>query len=175
PRAQDPGLQMSVVGIPYRIGPVRPTQFGRLSRFVAFGVGDTDETAPFGPGAVVVTDVVVPEQVFEDKPGVAGALADPAVGDDRLFAGGALVAVDLAELVRRFERSVIVDRGAPRDIDGAANMARALGALLRVANGVQQLAGVFGGGADIDQRPRGVGDLIQHLMSVSADRFVGIF
>ena len=44
--------------------------------------GGPDGVAPLGPGAVVVADVVVAEQVVEHEPGVARALADTAVGYD---------------------------------------------------------------------------------------------
>ena len=43
-----------------------------------------DEAAPLRPGAVVVADVGEAEQLVEHEPGVAGALADAAVGDDVL-------------------------------------------------------------------------------------------
>src|SRR5262245_54863699 len=55
--------------------------------------GDVDEVAPFGPGAVVVLDVVVAEEFVQDEPGVGGALADAAVGDDRFVGQHALVGV----------------------------------------------------------------------------------
>ena len=42
----------------------------------------SDEVAPLAPGAVVVPDLGVSEQVGQDKPGQARPLADPAVGDD---------------------------------------------------------------------------------------------
>ena len=44
---------------------------------------DVDHVAPLGPGAVVVLDVVLAEQLVQHEPGVRRALADPAVGDDR--------------------------------------------------------------------------------------------
>src|SRR5918994_7411875 len=51
-----------------------------------------EEAAPFGPGAVVVADVRVAEELGQDEPGVAGALANPAVGDHVLVGGDALAA-----------------------------------------------------------------------------------
>ena len=40
--------------------------------------------APLGPRAVVVLHVVVAEQLVQHEPGVGRALADAAVGDDRV-------------------------------------------------------------------------------------------
>ena len=63
---------------------------------------DVDQVAPLGPGAVVVLDVVLAEQLVQDEPGVRGALADPAVGDHRLAVlEHAGLGVELAQLVGR--------------------------------------------------------------------------
>ena len=71
---------------------------------------DADQVAPLGPGAVVVADVLVAEQLVQHEPGVGRALADPAVGDDRLALGDhALAGVELAQLVGRLEGAVLVD------------------------------------------------------------------
>src|SRR5690348_12239196 len=43
--------------------------------------GHADRVAPLRPGAVVVLDVLEPEQVLQREPRVAAALADAAVGD----------------------------------------------------------------------------------------------
>ena len=43
-----------------------------------------DHVAPLGPGAVVVLHVVLAEQLVQHEPGVRRALADAAVGDDRV-------------------------------------------------------------------------------------------
>ena len=43
------------------------------------------EVPPLRPGAVVVPDVRVAEEVLQDEPRVGRPLADPAVGDDLLF------------------------------------------------------------------------------------------
>src|SRR4028119_762555 len=77
--------------------------------------GGPDGVAPLRPGAVVVADVVVAEQVLEHEPGVAGALPDTAVGDDLAVAGEAgLALVDLLELVRALEGAVLPRRPRPR-------------------------------------------------------------
>src|SRR4051794_37275149 len=62
----------------------------------ALGDGRANQVAPLCPGTVVVADLRVTQQVMQHEPGVAGPLADAAVGDDvvaRLEAQ--LVAVDL--------------------------------------------------------------------------------
>src|SRR5579859_1916410 len=64
-----------------------------------------DEAAPLGPRAVVVADRVAAEQLVQHEPGVRRALADPAVGDDRLAVEHALAAVELLEVRARLERA----------------------------------------------------------------------
>jgi hypothetical protein len=49
-----------------------------------------DQISPLCPGAVVVADVLDAEKVFQDKPGVGAALADPAIGNNFSVAGDAL-------------------------------------------------------------------------------------
>ena len=44
--------------------------------------GGADEIAPFGPGTVVVADLVEAEEILQNEPGVGAALADAAVGDN---------------------------------------------------------------------------------------------
>src|SRR5699024_6250654 len=72
------------------------------------------DIAPFGPGSVVVAHVVVAEQVRENEPGVAGAFADAAVGDDLIArAQAGLVRIEVLEFGRGLERAVLVGRLAP--------------------------------------------------------------
>src|SRR5262245_29364046 len=72
--------------------------------FLAFGDRRADQIAPFGPGAVIILDVLEAEQVLEHEPGVARALADAAVGDDRLGIGfqAGFLQVERLEVVARF-------------------------------------------------------------------------
>src|SRR5919112_6653754 len=56
---------------------------------------DPDQAAPLGPGAVVVADPGVAEQLMQHEPGVGAALADPAVGDHVLPSLHTLGAVQL--------------------------------------------------------------------------------
>src|SRR3712207_1764693 len=61
--------------------------------------GGADGVTPLRPGAVVVADVAVAEQVVEHEPGVARALPDAAVGDHLLAPREAgLALVDRPEL-----------------------------------------------------------------------------
>src|SRR5256885_13392532 len=42
---------------------------------------NSDQRAPFRPTAVVVAHSVLPEEIFQDEPGVSASFADPAIGD----------------------------------------------------------------------------------------------
>src|SRR3990172_2133494 len=88
-----------------------------------------DHAAPLRPGAVVVADLRVAEQVLQDEPGVRGALADAAVGDGRLVLRHAGPSVELGQLVRGLEGAVLVHRVRPGDVRGAGDVAAALGRL----------------------------------------------
>src|SRR5271169_7246579 len=89
--------------------------------------GGADEVAPFGPGAVVVANLVDAEQIFQNKPGVGTALADAAVGDDFVIAGDAFGLVELFEIVIGLEGAVFVGGLCPRDVGGLGNVSGALG------------------------------------------------
>src|ERR671927_390249 len=78
--------------------------------------------APLGPGAVVVADLRVAKELTQHEPGVRRPLADAAVRHDILVRGNALAAVQLAQLLRRLERAVLVDRLAPRNVRRARNV-----------------------------------------------------
>src|SRR5437867_6704347 len=90
--------------------------------------GRSDNVAVLGPTAVVILHVVQAKQVFQHKPGVAGALADAAIGDGRFLGIDAfLLKIDRVQILSRFERSVRLHGSAPRDAFGAGDMAAALG------------------------------------------------
>src|SRR5438034_8491955 len=55
----------------------------------------SNEASPFGPGAVVITDALVTEEVLQNEPGVRAALADAAVRDRLALSIDAFAAVDL--------------------------------------------------------------------------------
>src|SRR5882757_7844907 len=85
--------------------------------------GNGDHVAPLRPRSVVVLDVVLAEQLVEHEPGVRRALADAAVGDDRLAGQDALARVELLQLVARLERPVLADRLGPGDRRRARDVA----------------------------------------------------
>src|SRR2546430_14913651 len=74
------------------------------------------EVAPLRPGAVVVPDVRVAEEVLQDEPRVGRPLADPAVCDDLLIRRHAFRLVERLQLLRRLERPLLVDGLGPRDV-----------------------------------------------------------
>src|SRR5215216_5968834 len=92
---------------------------GRLQARVRAGLSGPldrhpDQVAPLHPGAVVVAHVAEPEQLAEHEPGVAGALADAAVGDDVVVGLEAeLALVDGPQLVDLLEGAVLVGRPLP--------------------------------------------------------------
>src|SRR3970040_388381 len=59
-----------------------------------------EEFPPLRLRAVVVLDVRVAEEVFQDDPGVGRPLADPAVRDDLPIGRDAVAPVQLPEIVR---------------------------------------------------------------------------
>src|SRR3990172_2826428 len=98
--------------------------------------GRSDQIAPLGPAAVVIFDVLEIEQVLEHEPGVAGPLADAAVGDHRFFSGDAGTPVQLPQLLDALESPILVARFAPRDAFRSRDVAAAL-ACFRQAWGCQ--------------------------------------
>src|SRR5215472_185226 len=101
---------------------------------------NTDRAAPLRPGAVVVAHVGVAEELVENEPCVSGALADAAVGDDFAVSRDPLAAVDLAEVGRVLEGTVLLDRGRPGDVGSSRDVSAPLGALLRQVLGGKQFA-----------------------------------
>src|SRR5205807_4711239 len=90
-----------------------------------------DQRAVLGPRSVVVLHVGVAEQLVQGEPGVAGALADPAVRDGRLGLVQAGLLVQLPDLVVGLEGAVLVGRLAPRHVQRCRDVAGALRLLLR--------------------------------------------
>ena len=128
-----------------------------------------DERAVLGPRPVVVAHVAVAEDLGQHEPGVAGALADAAVGDHVLVRRDALAAVDGAQLVYRLERAVLGDGGRPRDVGGARDVAPSLCRFLRQVRRRRQLAAVFLGRTYVDETSSRVANSAQHVVAVGAN------
>src|SRR5215207_10452935 len=128
-----------------------PPCFGAAHMVSSLLDRDADERAVLDPAAVVVLDVGLAEQLPQHEPGVAGALADAAVGDGRLAVVVALLGVERLELLVALEGAVLVGRLAPRDVLGGRDVAALLRLLLRQVRGGEDLAGELVGRADVDQ------------------------
>ena len=110
--------------------------------------------------------------MLQHEPGVAGPLADPAVGDHVVLGAQTLLGeVDRLELGAGLERGVLGGGAGPGHRAGSGDVPAAQGPLLRVVGHVGALAGVLLRRADIDQRvarpPRGgvgTGDPLQHVL-----------
>ena len=98
-------------------------------------------------------DVVVAEKLGEDEPRVRRALADAAVGDDRLVPTDARVRIELLELVGGAEGAVLGCCLAPRDVGGPGDVTGHLCLLLREVRRGEEVAAELLGRADVDPRP----------------------
>src|SRR5207247_2055168 len=109
-RGFPPGLRFGWVVV--KSPPLAPRSFfagkGRVGELwlrdlLSLFDGGGDDVAVFGPTAVVVFHVVEAEQIFEHEPGVAGALADAAIGNG-VFLGvhALLLEVNRVEFVGGF-------------------------------------------------------------------------
>src|SRR5271166_6096551 len=107
--------------------------------------------AVFRPTAVVVFDVLVPEQLAQHEPGVRRPLTDPAVGDGLLRPVQTGAGVELGQVVVGLEGAVLVGRFTPRHVDRAGDVAGPLALLLRQVRRREDLAGELVGGAHVDQ------------------------
>src|SRR6185436_12042393 len=115
--------------------------------------GDPDEISPFGPAPIIVADLLVAQQMGQDEPGVAAALADAAVDDDVVvLLQPRLSFVDGTQLAGGLERAVLgVDGARPGDVGGSRDVPAAQGSLVRVLGHVEALARELGGAAHVDQ------------------------
>src|SRR5215207_2546969 len=123
-----------------------------------------DQVAPLGPRTVVVAHLVVTEEVGEHKPGVRGALPDPAV---RYYvlppAKAGLALVDPTQLVGALEGPVFPDGPRPRHVRGPGNVPAPQSALLRIVGHVQELPTVLARAPHVHQRPAGIQVLLHVL------------
>src|SRR5215203_3653164 len=69
--------------------------------------GSTNEGSPFGPGAVIVADIGVTQELGEYEPGMGTTLADAAVSDCRMVGGDPFAAVEGGQLVLRLEGAIL--------------------------------------------------------------------
>src|SRR5688572_10328849 len=89
---------------------------------------------------------------MEHEPGVAGALADPAIGDDIVILfQPALLGIDLLQLLRRLESCVLIYRRFPRNAICARDMTTTQNTFLRVFGHMGHLALEFTRRTDVDQ------------------------
>src|SRR5690625_506859 len=93
--------------------------FAFLAGLITGRVWSANQTAPFGPGAIVIAHIVVAHQVFQHKPRVATALSNSAVRNHGAIRSDALFFVELAELIDRLERAVFIGSGTPGHINRA--------------------------------------------------------
>ena len=153
-------------------GPATPPGYSAATG-TGFSIG-TPIRLPYSVhDAVVVADPAVAEQLVEDEPGVARALADPAVGDDVLVGGHALGLVQGRQLVGRLERAVLAHGLGPRDRRGARDVAGPLGGLAH-AGRRDDLAVELGRAAHVDQGQPGVAEARQDVVAEGAQREVGL-
>src|SRR5439155_9564835 len=124
--------------------------------------GYADQASPLGPGAVVVADLVMAEQVAQHEPGVGAPLADAAVRDDLTASGQALSLVDRPKLVGVLEASVFGDGRGPRNVLRAGDVTTALRALLWKILRREQLARVLLRGADVDDLRATIRHALEH-------------
>ena len=87
--------------------------------------GCTDQIAPLGPGTVVIADVLVTEQIFQNEPSVGTSFADAAVRDSFISATNALGFVKLFEFVVGLEGTVVIGGLGPGNVDRSGNVSSA--------------------------------------------------
>ena len=84
--------------------------------------GDSDQVAPLCPGAVVVLDPILAEELVQHEPRVRRALADATVGDDVIAVQHALVGVDLPQFLGGPEGAVLAHRACTQGTEAALGM-----------------------------------------------------
>ena len=133
------------------------------------------DAAPLGPGAIVIADVAVSQKLSQNEPRMRRPFADPAVGDGLFAAVDSLAAIKNLQVISRFEGSILRHSLSPRHVGCARDVPAALGAFLGQVLRGQKLAGILGGGPDVDQGDAARVNFAQHLIAVGADVLVGGF
>src|SRR5437868_9267638 len=132
-----------------------------------------DEAAVFGPASVVVTDLLVTEEVRQHEPGVGAPLADAAIRDGLGRAIEALLAVDALELIDRLEAAILAHRARPRDIDGALDVTAALRPFLWEVLRREELARELLRRPHVDELLAVLLDGLEHVLTERPERGVG--
>src|SRR3990172_11617140 len=114
--------------------------------------GDVHEASILRPRAVVIPHLGIPQEVLQHEPGVRGALADPAIGNDVLVRADAPPLVELLQIIRALEGPVLLHRLAPWDVRRAGDVPAALGPFLREVLGGKDLSRELFRGADVYER-----------------------
>jgi hypothetical protein len=69
--------------------------------------GSANQIAPFGSPSVKIFHVLSPQRVFQDKPAVAGTLADTATSDDQRIEIDVCVGVEFSEIIGGFVHTLV--------------------------------------------------------------------
>src|SRR5690606_9770282 len=109
----------------------------------------TYRVAILGPGTVVVAHLVS-EDLAQGEPGVAGTLADTAVGNDRFGTIDPDAGIQLTQFINRLEGTVRGHRRAPGHVHRTRNVSGTYRQLLHPF-GSEHPTAVFVRGTDIDQ------------------------
>src|SRR3954471_7959881 len=130
----------------------------------------SDRISPLGPAAVIVSNILITQQIAKHEPGMARALADAAVRNDIVAGREPLfLLVDGPQLGRRLERPVAVRGSRPRNALCPGDVSAAHGALLRVLRHVQFLAAELIRRAHVDEGAPAL-DMLAHVIHERANR-----
>src|SRR4029077_1124360 len=109
--------------------------------------------SPLGPRAIIIANLLVPEKVRQNEPGMAGTLADTAIDDG--FAIGIesrFALIDGLELFRGSEGGIVIGGSLPGKALGPGDMATTQDTLLWILRHVSNFPLELAGRPNIDQR-----------------------